>query len=174
MGLQATLPHKERHATGGSDPLTPADIAALACLQFTHGSQSSFTAGSVLYMGQPADLAPASSAATRSFIFPFSARIHAVSVQITCGTSAINEALGAQINLYDATNNALVANLISGQLLYSNSNTVGRYIFEEPISVGTNEIYSIQLVAPPSYGTGPATIRRHVHLYFSRFEPSNS
>lgn len=173
MGLQTTLPHKQQHATGASDALTPADINAataanaMAGIQLFHSSQSSIPAtGQTYYFGYPYDLAPvlAASITSRQFKFPYAATIRQASLLVTVtGTLGTDEGSGS-INLFNVSTNSVVGALFTGQ--FHNTAVVA---LNAAVNLAVNDAdhYSIQVVMP-TFTTVPSAIRRLLGLYFTR------
>jgi hypothetical protein len=157
-----------------SDPRGFANSSDLACLQFTHASQSAANInplGANYFFGLPIDLIPLTSAG-RHFSFPYPARIEAATLQILVGTLPSGEASGAGFDLFSVTDQEIVGTLFSGNngLLYSATSTVLQANYDSnPIQVRPDKLYCIRAVSP-LFATSPGAVRRFVHLYFSKLQ----
>lgn len=166
---QAALPaHASTHAVGGSDSVSAASIGAssYAVYTFTHSTWSPGAAGATGFMGFPVDVTPPTTAATRSFGFPYNATVVGASLVMSCTTGTVQGA-GAAIALYNKTTASSLGDLFTTGLDYTSTGgglvTLGTTGLNYAVSAGST--YAIRLTIP-TFTSAPTSVKHGVYLFF--------
>ena len=164
----ASTSHASTHATGGSDAISAASIGAssYAVYTFTHSSWSPGASGTTGYMGFPVDVTPPTTAATRSFGFPYNATVVGASLVMSCTAGTVQGA-GAAIALYNKTTASSLGDLFTTGLDYTSTGgglvTLGTTGLNYAVSAGST--YAIRLIIP-TFTSAPTSVKHGVYLFF--------
>ena len=153
--------HASSHASGGADPLTPADIGALTTLIAGHGSFNPAASGSTYFFSQALDLAPTSTASGREIGFPFNFRLVGASLHtIVGGTFGVAQS-GGQLLLRNKSTGA--TSLILHPPTYTQSSSTG-LTNSLNITISSSNLYVIEFQSP-AFTTAPTSVRQLLTLF---------